>query len=138
MDNSLHNLIMGSCMDESVKINQHLDLLAEENSASLRRQIAALEDISNHTKDQANSLKEHVDLLTEQVNIAHQNAIDAKKDAIFSRVISIISLLISFLAFIFFNNIATTNAIIETTKDRYDKNQVGILSNHLIKDSITF
>ena len=80
MDNSLHNLIMGSCMDESVKINQHLDLLAEENSASLRRQIAALEDISNHTKDQANSLKEHVDLLTEQVNIAHQNAIDAKKD----------------------------------------------------------
>ena len=101
MDNSLHNLIMDSCMDESVKINQHLDLLAEENSASLRRQIAALEDISNHTKDQANSLKEHVDLLTEQVNIAHQNAIDAKKDAIFSRVISIISLLISFLAFIF-------------------------------------
>ena len=101
MDNSLHNLIMDSCMDESVKINQHLDLLAEENSASLRRQIAALEDISNHTKDQANSLKKHVDLLTEQVNIAHQNAIDAKKDAIFYRVISIISLLISFLAFIF-------------------------------------
>lgn len=98
MDNDLHNLIIDSCVDESVKINRHLDLLAEKNNASLLRQISALEDISEHTKEQANSLKIHVDLLAEQVKLAQQNAIDAKKEAIFSRIISIISLIISFVS----------------------------------------